>query len=368
MENLPAAQDALKKRFFDMTIGELLLPPFQPVEVLRALGPYGRMLDLEPAISKAPDPEFLVRLLTGHASHQARIRHEAGRHFKNLENLIRGKHKVSLTTKLVLVANLGLSMEDLEKLNGSAPDGPLIPEVLALFQVVEGLPMRVTSGALDREVPCPCCGKNLLDDVEAWWLRHSPGMRRAEYHFAERLLNAITGAGLIERFVASFQERAELSLDRLSALANPRHHPIGNWLSEAQSAMSCDSLAELAVAMQLRGDVGGTFSHGRLKKWSAGQDVMPLEAGEAIAEACGQSKSGMRRLLAARTIALVTDFVAASLPGTADDAVGRRGAQEVVYARLEQLGGNLRIAIAAVAGKTLQRFTPPDNTESPCIS
>lgn len=344
-----------------MTIGELLLTPFQPVEVLRALGPYGRILDLEPGVPKAPDPEFLVRLLTGHASHQACIRHEAGSQYKNLENLIRGKHKVSSTTKLVLANTLGLSMEDLESLDGSAPDGPLIPGILAMFQIVEGLPMRVMSGFLDRDVPCPCCGKNLLDDVDVWWQKQAPGMRPAEYHMAERLLNALLGAGLIERFVALFQERTDLSLDRLGALANPSRHPIGNWLSEAQVAMSSDSLAELAAAMQLRRDVGSTFSHGRLKKWSSGQDVMPMEAGEAIADACGQAKSGIRRLIAARTIALVTDFVAATLP-YATNAFGRKVAQKVVCARIEHLGGNLRIALAAIMGKMPQRLSPLGNT------
>lgn len=345
-------------RFSEMTIGELLLTPFQPVEVLRALGPYGRMLDLEPAIPKAPDPEFLVRLLTGHASHQACIRHDAGSQYKNLENLIRGRHKISSTTKLVLANTLGLSIEDLEKLEGSAPDGPLIPEILAMFQIVEGLPMRVTSGLLDRDIPCSCCGINLLDDRDIWWRKQAPGMGSAEYQLAERLLNAVLGAGLIERFVALFQDRTDLSLDRLAALANPSRHPIGNWLSEAQESMACDSLAELAAAMQLRGDVGSAFSHGRLKKWSAGQDVMPMEAGKAIAEACGQAEDGMRRLRVARAIALVTDFVAASKPNGIK-AVSRKAAQEVVFARLEHLGGNVRIAIAAITGKIPHRSLPP---------
>jgi hypothetical protein len=358
MENPPDTHNASNKRFPDITIGEMFITPFQPVEVLRALGPYGRMLDLEPAISKTPDPEFLVWLLTGHASHQACIRHVAGGQYKNLENLIRGRHKVSSTTKLLLVNALGLSMEDLEKLSCSAPDGPLLPEILTLFQIVEGLPMRVTTGLLDREVPCPCCGKNLLDNVDVWWQKQTPGMRPAEYHLAERLLNAVLGAGLIGRFVAFFQERADLSLERLAALANPSRHPIGNWLSEAQEAMSCDSLAELAAAMQLRGDVDSTFSHGRLKKWSSGQDVMPLEAAEAISKVCGQTKSGMRRLIAARTIALVTDFLAASLPYEAN-TVGRKVAREVVYARLEHLSGNLQIAIAAITGKIPQCFLAP---------
>lgn len=363
MENLPANRNASKKSFADMTVGELLRAassPFLPVEVLRLLGPYGRMLELEPGIPKAPDPEFLVRLVTGHASHQAGLRKEAGNHYKNLENLIRGKHKVSPTTKVVLAGALGISMDDLENLEGSSPDGPLVPLILTIFQAVEGLPMRLTSGVLDREVPCPCCGHNLLDDVGSWWSKHSPGLRQAEYLFVERLLNAVLGSGLIERIIACLLDRKALDLDRLCCLSNPARHPIGNWLSEAQEAMSCQSLAELATAMQLHGRIGASFTHGRLKKWSSGQDAMPLEAGETIAEACGQKTSGVRRLIAARTIALVTEFVAASVP-EGGPAVGRCAAQKIVHSRLEQLGGNLRLAINAIDGKLPQRASSSEN-------
>ena len=304
--------------------------------------------------------------MTGHASHQACIRYEAGSQYKNLENLIRGRHKLSLTTKQVLASTLRISMDNLEKLDGSAPDGPLIPEILEMFQIVEGLPMRIASGVLDREAPCQCCGKNLLDDVDVWWSRYAPGMGRGEYHFVERLLNALIGAGLVERFVVFLQERAELSLDRLEGLAHPSRHPIGNWLSEVQEAMSCDSLAALATAMQLKGDAVTPFSYGRVKKWSAGQDVMPLEAGSAIAEACGQTKNRLQRLIAARTIALVTDFVSASIPETAP--AGRKDAQEIVYNRLEQLSGNLQIARAASAGKISRHTATSGNAESPRMS
>lgn len=351
MENLLTTPSAAHKRISDMTVGEFLTPPFPPVEVLRALGPYGRMLRLEPGICMSPDPEFLVRLLSDHASHQAYIRHKAGSNYKNLENLARGKHKPSRTTLQLLARCLNCPIEYLEKLVGSALDGPLIPDILTLFQMVEGIPMRVSSGALNRVVPCPCCGGNILDDVDAWWSKQVPAMRPSEYHFAERLLNAVLGASLIERLMALFKEQAELSLGRLETLANPLRHPIGNWLLEAQTSMSCSSLAELVAAMQMRGGLGATFSHGRLKKWSAGQDIMPFDAGEAIAEACGQAKSGIKRLMAARSIALATDFVAASWPTTVH-AVSREEAQKVVHARLVQLGTNLRIAIAAMAGQT----------------
>lgn len=366
MENLPANRNASIKPFADMTVGDLIravTPPFPPVEVVRSLGPYGRMLELEPGCPKAPDPEFLVRLLTDLASHQAGIRKAAGANYKNLENLIRGRHKVSNTTKTLLAASLGIPVELLDSLENSAPSGPLVPIVLSLFQIVEGLPMRVTSGVLDHKVPCPCCGHNLLDDISHWWSKHAPGLGQAEYRFVERLLNAVLGAGLIERFIANLTNRKTLDLDRLGGLANPSRHPIGNWLFEAQGILSCQSLAELAREMQLRGGVGATFSHGRLKKWSSGQDVMPLEAGEAIAEACGQKSNGMRRLIAARAISLVTEFVAAALPESSTLA-GRSAAQQLVHSRLEQLGQNLWIALNAIDGKLPRRNEALTNPSS----
>ena len=357
MENLPANRNGLDIPIADMTVGDIvraISPPFPPVEVVQNLGPYGRMLELEPGRPKAPDAEFLVRLITGYASHQAGIRKAAASHYKNLENLIRGKHKVSSTTKVVLSSCLGIPMDVLENLEGSSPDGPLIPIILTIFQVAEGLPMRVTSGVLGRVVSCPCCGNNLLNDVDPWWASHAPRLGKAEYYFVERLLNAVLGAGLIEGIVANFIGYKRLDLDRLGALSNPARHPIGNWLSEAQEAMSCRSLAELARAMQLRGGVGATFTHGRLKKWSSGQDVMPLEAGEEIAEACGQTSSGVRRLIAARAIAMITDFVVAAMPEPGG-VVGRSAAQKVVHLRLEKLGANLWLAINAIKGKLPQR-------------
>lgn len=185
MEKLLPTLDGLNKGVGVATVSEPLIAPFQPVEVCRPMGPYGRKLDLKPGIRKAPNPEFLVRLIAGHASHQAYVRSKAGRHFKNLENLIRGRHKVSVTTKQLLARTLDLSIQDLDKLGGSAPDAPLIPELLATFRIAEGIRTRIVSGLLRTNTPCACCGRNLLDDVDAWWSKRAPGMGPAEYHFAE---------------------------------------------------------------------------------------------------------------------------------------------------------------------------------------
>lgn len=332
------------------TIGALICVPFSPVRVLRNLGPYGQMLHLEPNVSKAPDSEFLVQLLTGHTTHQAYLRHHAGSHYKNLENLIRGKHESSLTSKRLIANRLGISIEDVEKLASSALDGPLMPSLLEGFQWIEGVPRLALSWLLNRDVLCPCCGKNVLDDVDIWWGRHVPAMRPDEYRFAERLLRALIGRILIESFFAASQKQDGQHPNYLIHLASPSRHPIGNWLSEAQKALSCSNMAELAATMQLRGDPGMNFSKDRLKKWSSGQDVMPITAGEAIDSACGQSKSLMAEFHAARTIALISDFIASSLHVSSNGST-KIIAREAVFKRIEQLYSNLRLSLWGMHSK-----------------
>ena len=352
MENLPGIQCPSKNPIADLINGEIIVTEFPNVTVSHELGPYGRMLGLAPRVSTTPDPEFLVRLLTDDTSHQAFIRQAAGDKFKNLVNLVRGRHRVSQTTKQSLASQFGVPLKLVEELEGSAEDGPLIPKLLALFHLVEIIPRHATEGLLSKEVPCACCGKNMLGDTAEWWVKHAPGMGPVECHFAERLLIALLGVSVCERLVRLFVKNVEPALENLAALANPLHHPIGNWLYEAMDAISCDTFAEVAIAMQLRGGEGAKFSHGRLRKWSSGQDVMPLKAGRAIAEACDHTKSGERRLIAARAIALVTDFVSASLP-----ANDRKVAQAVVHARLLRLNENFEITITAKPDKQPQRLS-----------
>lgn len=344
MENLISSQEASGIMTSETTIGDLLCVPFSPVRILRKLGPYGQMLHLEPNVSKAPDSEFLVQLLTGHTSHQAYLRYHAGSHYKNLENLIRGKHESSLTSKRLIADRLGISIGDLENLASSALDGPLMPRLLEGFQWIEGVPQLALSWLLNRDVLCPCCGNSVLDDVDIWWGRHVPAIRPDEYRFAERILRALIGRILIESFFARSQKQDGPHPNYLIRLANPSRHPIGNWLSEAQNALSCSNMAEFAATMQLTGDAGMNFSKDRLKKWSSGQDVMPITAGEAIDRACGQSKSLMAEFYAARTIALISDFIASSLLVSSNEST-KIIAREAVLKRIDQLYSNIQLSI-----------------------
>lgn len=344
MENILSSQEVSVKTTTDITLAGLLCVPFAPVRVLRKLGSYGRMLQLEPNVSKAPDSEFLFQLLTGHPTHQAYLRHHAGSHYKNLENHIRGKHKLSPTTKRLTANALRLSIEDLEYLAGSQPDGPLLPILLDAFQWAEGVPKLVMSLILNQEILCPCCGKNVLDDVDVWWQKNAPGIGRDEYHFAERLLRALIGKVIVESLIAPSPKLDGQHPNYLSYLANPSRHPIGNWLAEAQRVLGCNNLTDLATTMQLTGDTGNKFSKGRLKKWSSGQDVMPHAAGEAIANASDQLNSLMPMFLAARAIALISDFTAASIHASTT-TTDKKVARDTVFKRINQLCLNVRLSL-----------------------
>jgi hypothetical protein len=348
VENLASSDAATVERGAGNTIGELLLVPFEPLTVMRPLGSYGRMLALQPGVASAPDSEFIFRLLTGYQSHQAYVRRHAGDHFKNLENLIRGRHHLSGTTRGLLASQLGIESGLLDQLDSSSPDGPLLPWLLTIFQAIEGLPMRVTSAILAVDVPCPCCGSNLLQDSKSWWSEQPEHVGVAEARFVDRMLNAIIGASIVEAFIGQFQTKPDPGLVSLDSLTNPEHHPIGNWIAEMQEALGSENLAQLASDMQLRGGIGATFSHGRLKKWSAGLDVMPIDAATAIAAACGRSSAGGRRFLAARGFALVVDFLIAAADG--DGASARSLAQGIVHSRLKHLCHNVQIAGAAMRG------------------
>lgn len=348
MENLASSDSATVERGAGNTISDLLLVPFEPLTVIRTLGCYGRMLALQPGVTSAPDAEFLFRLLTGYQSHQAYVRRHAGNHFKNLENLIRGRHHLSGTSRGLLASQLGIESGVLDQLDSSSPDGPLLPWLLTIFQAIEGLPTRVTSAILAIDVPCPCCGSNLLQDSESWWSAQPERFGVAESKFVDRMLNAIIGASIVEGFIGQFQTTPDPGLTALDSLTNPEHHPIGNWIAEMQEALGSANLAQLASAMQLQDGPGATFSHGRLKKWSAGLDVMPIDAATAIAAACGRFSAGGRRFLAARGFALVVDFVIAAAGG--DGASVRSVAQGIVHSRLKHLCHNVQIAGAAMRG------------------
>ena len=295
-----------------------------------------------------PDPDFLIRLITDYRSHQAIIRENAGEHFKNFENYIRGKHQLSPGTLRAMSKKLGVDLDEIAKWSHGRPDGPLLPDLLNIFSLVESLPYRFTTHMLDTEVLCPCCKNNILNDRDAFWTKQSVAFNEPEYEFAERILRATIGASffwiVLERFSGKTTDWPDVY-----TLAHRCRYPIAHWLSDIQASYRVNSLAELAVKMQAMDSPECHVPYERLKKWSSGMDLLPVSVAKALSLAAGHNNGHWISFFLARTLSFAIDFLVAAAPGAEPK---RQIIQEIVENRFIGLGQNLRIAMARQAAES----------------
>ena len=329
--------------------------PFEEVALLREPGPYARFLDLTPGIFTSPHPEFMVKLVTDSVSHKAYIRRQLGNQYKNFENFVRGKNQPSAVTLKLLMTATGLPLDELEKLGGSAPDGPLCEAFLWLFRACEGIPSNIAKSLLGISIVCPCCGHNFLNDASHWWTEHGAGIRPTEYLFAERLLNALMVAAYLQYLADSAAKAGPSPIEILLGLSNPTRHPIGNWIAEVQASRSLPSLSMLAEDLFVRKSPDeAAIPYSRLKKWSSGQDVMPPSAGwiiKGVREAEGAIDIS---LVKARALALITEFLEASLPESSGD--NQLLARSIVHNRLKQIDAKFRVLRRYVVQQLEKKF------------
>lgn len=315
-------------------------PAFAPLVLQRPIGPHGKPLRLVPGVPAVPDVEFIFFLVVGYKGHQAYLRQMAGPQFKNFENHIRGHHKLSATTRKTVADKLGMPVEFVDRLCHGRADGPLLPQLLWVFHGIERFTEQVTSSALEVEVACPCCGHDVLDDLDAWWASQSLQLGKDEYGFVERVLRAVLGARLLAAFFAPADAEAG-DVEPVVDWAEPERHPMGNWFSHVLSRTGCHNLVELSVKLQLR--QGATeqdaITHRRLKAWSSGSAPIPPAAVTAIEELAGVPGYG---LMAARSFALLGDFIAATAIGDRPPTPAK--VREVLYNRCNRVQSNLLIA------------------------
>lgn len=314
--------------------------PFEPVTLQRPMRAFSKIIGLTPGITAPPDPEFLTYLLTGRPSHTAILRHALGDHFKNFENHLRARHRTSATTLKTLSRALDVPVEELGSWAHGLQDGPLFPGLQKWFQVLEGIPLQVATSVLSAEVPCPQCGHNVLEDVDAWWPRQTVVLAAPEYRFVERILRATEG-GMTFLELLNLLTGSTKPQDKLSQFAHPRRHPMGHWLNAVQKECGCRNLPELSVRMELAG--GRDWSPSRMKKWSSGQDLIPAEAVEALAAATGRAKYFDLLHVTARALTFALEFVIAAAQG--DTPSTRKQVLQVLHDRLVQLEGNIAIGM-----------------------
>lgn len=288
-----------------------------------------------------PDLDFLVRLVTDYRSHQAILREAAGQHFKNLENYVRGEHQTSSVTLQMISKTIGITPEVLASWAHGRPNGPLVPELLKLFCLVENVPNKFMSHALDTEVLCPYCKMNILDDRDTFWHKQSIAFDRPEYEFAERILTAGIGASCFAMLFVNHTEE-KIDWDDIYKLSHQSKHPMGHWLNDVQRGLAVASLADLAEKMQLMSSTECHVPYERLKKWSAGTDLMAVSVAKALSNASKRHNWHWTSFLLARSLTFVIDFLMAAAPGVEPK---RQSIQAIVADRFIGLGENLRIAM-----------------------
>jgi hypothetical protein len=351
MENLEA-QLPVPKRATDKTLNEILIVPFEQMTLRRPMQLFKGILGLTPNVPAPPDPEFLYRLITGQLSVNAGLRDQVGGQFKTLENLIRKRHASTDRSVNALTAKLGLkSEEELFELSHGNANGSLFPQLGNIFCFLEGIPLKVFSAITAKEVLCPCCNANMMEDKNVWWGGQAIRLKSAEYGFVERLLNTVVGSYIGIQFLSG-NEKFQ-SWEWISSMANPERHPIGNWLAEVRTHYDCDNLLKLETRFQLRGHEGDEITHRRLKDWSSGQDLMPMKAVSTLISGLSDEDSLKIQHLVARTFALAVDFICSA--AEVDDKRNRKVAQGMVYQRLCALREKILLQLHNLAGNNLHK-------------
>lgn len=317
---------------------------FTPITLYRPMRVYKTALAPSASIGIpfVPDGDFLVRMVTDYRSHKAILRAEVDGDFKNLENLLRGRHQLSAKTMSSLSERLNVSSEELATWVHGEKDGPLAPNLLRLFSLLETVPGGLTSQVLAAPVFCNCCGANMLAGRDLFWARQLVSYAPAEVEFAERLLKAAVGAACVFDVMASIAGKT-FPWENLTALVHPSKYPMGHWLELMLTHYQVSSLIDLSVKMQLMPAPECRVPYERLKKWSSGQDLMPVAVAKALIKGTSQPNRLWLCFMLARTITFVIDFLCSAGP----IRPMRMQAQEIVYCRINALIANMRIAINA---------------------
>lgn len=339
MENLPTIGDA---KLGDIFFRDALAPLW-PVTIVRPLKLFPKSLGLTPGAEAVPSPEFLVRILSDHPTHQALIRAQSGEHFKNFENHVRGRHRASPTTLKAIAEKMGVNESDIATMAHGRSDGPLLPNVLSLIGLVEAIPNRFFAAAVKLGIPCPHCGGNLIDDRDSWWQSQALQLPKPAYRLVERLLGALlVGTGLyavlqaIERYAP---------VDQIVQLAHPSKHPFGNWLGRVMESRGIQKYSELCDAPS--GD--GTslpFDENRLSKWASGGELLPLAMGKRMTAGLADANALELDLIAARALAFIIDLATAA--AECETAPPRKLVQATIHRRLETLHNHAIILVREV--------------------
>lgn len=336
-----------------MTLGEILDRPFGLVTIQRPLLHFDRALALTPGVAGEPGLEVLTRLLTGYRSHQAMLRQHLGdRLYRNFENVVREKNEPTTETLTELSRIFDSSPANIMGMAHGQKQGPLLPQYLQILQIPEVILSWTYENFTATPIPCPCCGKNILDDTQEYWRgQTSVRLDQPEYQFVERCLTALV---IWRRFKVIISMHGLPVGQRFSSTnpdpADPRQYPVGNWLQAVRNAYGCsDNLAleKRLACLPPSSRPSSPISQLRLNKWACGEDLIPLDVGESIVQGLPTVDNFRHGLLEARSIVFLQEFVRAAALGT--DAPPPVEVRIIVHKRVEGLANKLRYSFHKAA-------------------
>lgn len=134
-------------------------------------------------------------------------------------------------------------------------------------------------------------------------------------------------------------DRSKTPESRLLPLLAPEKRPLGHWLLRMQKAACCANLAEFSSLMLRKGIKrhDSDLSHDLLKKWSCGQQLMPMKAAASVLEAVGGGVEFERErglFAVGRFLSFLCDLVVA---GTRDEPPSWKVAQDQIRRRYSEL-------------------------------
>ena len=336
LEDTPLA-GSLIHRLKTLPIMEALQVPLEPLELNRGLNHFGSALGLVTGSHGKPDPEYVLHVLQG-AGHQELIRSQIGTQFKNFENYLRGKHATSSVTWTRILQAFGADEEAGETLRSLAHgcrEGPLLPTYVGMGQALEGALLRIYRTATVGIFICQCCGGDIFDDARVWWPKQRLSLPLEARRFVDRLLEAIVGGTALAQAWSGLTSEKSIDAAMLKALADPKTHPIGNWMTLVRTARGLQ--ADWELLPEPAHDV-------RLRKWRNGVDLLPLE--KALSMTVGAPTPALLKhgMYAARALALAVDVVRAT--ASTAERPSRADAQALVSERLQQFTQRLHKGVA----------------------
>ena len=332
------------------TLLETLSFPFEPLHLRRPMKLFPTALGLRAGCPGLPSDEFLANFLSGQRSYLAILRHGFGKDFKNFQNYALQRVETTTAVRNRLVEAAGGDEQVLEILAQCTRAGTVASALAQLTRVAEGAAFQVITAMLSGSLKCPHCKQELISRPAQWWSEQLCLLGPAEYRVIDRILYDVLAITLLPLVMRPNWGPKLVSVAQLANLCEPGAHPFRRWLDLVRKAYRAKDLTALSARARLENTQPETLQRCSRGEMLTVETIRELTG--ALADPHPLRDLGMR----SRVLAFAVDFL-----GATDDRpepLTWDAAQDVIQARLLQLGQDLRLNFAkrvrpSIVGKKL---------------